>query len=93
MKKQILLVLILSIQTLLFSQGLKIEKAQPPYWWVGMENQKLQLMLYGNEVSMSSPEINYPGVELIETIRVENPNYIFLNLKIRNNKRITNFSI
>ena len=80
--KQILIILLLAIQSLLFSQELKIEKAQPPYWWVGMENQKLQLMLYGNEVSLSSPEINYPGVELKETIRVENPNYLFLDLEI-----------
>ncbi len=82
MKKQLLFTFLLAIQTILFSQELKIEKAQPPFWWVGMENQKLQLMLYGNEVSLSSPEINYPGVELKEIIRVENPNYLFLDLEI-----------
>jgi glycosidase len=82
MKKQLLLAFLLVIQSILFSQDIKIEKAQPPYWWVGMENQKLQLMLYGNEISLSSPEINYPGVELKETIRVENPNYLFLDLEI-----------
>ncbi len=84
MKKQLLITLLFAFQTLLFSQGLTIEKAQPPYWWVGMENQKLQLMLYGEDVSLSSPEINYPGVELTETIRVENPNYLFLDLVISN---------
>jgi len=37
-------------------------------------------MIYGKDISTLEPEIDYPGVTTGEVIRVENPNYLFVNL-------------
>jgi glycosidase len=54
----------------------------PTNWWVGMKNPKLQLMLHGPGVGTLSANISYPGVSLSKTDKVENKNYLFLDLVI-----------
>ncbi|MFO7829078.1 MAG: glycoside hydrolase family 13 protein [Bacteroidales bacterium] len=57
-----------------------IRRVEPPNWWVGMENQELQIMLYGDNIATYDISIN--NNELIKSIqKVENPNYVFLNLE------------
>lgn len=60
----------------------EISRVEPPFWWVGMKNTELQLLVYGKNISLTRPAIQYPGVRLKESIMVENPNYLFLNLEI-----------
>lgn len=54
----------------------------PTHWWTGMKNGKLQLMLHGENISASTISIAYPGVQLNKVHKVENPNYVFLDLVI-----------
>lgn len=54
----------------------------PTHWWVGMKNQKLQLMIHGLNVGENNFSISYPGVQLAKTHKVENKNYVFLDLNI-----------
>ncbi len=60
----------------------KVTRIDPPGWWVGMENPNLQLMIYGERIAETTPEISYEGVLLKEVIKPENPNYLFINLTI-----------
>lgn len=78
---QIIFIILFSIGTGLFAQ--QIERVEPPFWWAGMHNQDLQLMVYGKDISNSRVTVNYPGLELLETVLVENPNYLFLNLRLK----------
>ncbi|HPG32262.1 MAG: glycoside hydrolase family 13 protein [Lentimicrobiaceae bacterium] len=55
-------------------------RVEPPFWWAGMNNNKVQLLVHGKNIAGLRAEINYPGVSVQEQILVENPNYIFLNL-------------
>ena len=58
-------------------------RVEPPSWWVGMENPDLQLMVYGEDIGNAiKVEVEYSGVELASFDRVDNPNYLFLNLCI-----------
>jgi glycosidase len=57
-----------------------IQRVEPPFWWAGMYNPELQLMIYGEKVAELRPELDYPGVRIARTIRVENPNYLFVDL-------------
>ncbi|HUR31827.1 MAG TPA: glycoside hydrolase family 13 protein [Saprospiraceae bacterium] len=59
-----------------------ILRVDPPNWWVGMADSSLQIMIYGPEISSFDINLKYPGVELIKTTRVENPNYIFIDLVV-----------
>ena len=54
----------------------------PTHWWTGMKSNKLQLMLQGNNIGANTFSINYPGVTLVKTSKVENRNYVFLDLTI-----------
>ena len=47
-----------------------------------MKNPNLQLLVYGPNAGTLAYTINYPGVKLVKTHTVENPNYAFLDLVI-----------
>lgn len=65
-------------------------KCYPTHWWTGMKWNKLQVMVYGDKIANDFPMLKMPvtgiklapGVSLIKINRVENPNYIFLDLVI-----------
>ena len=82
MKRQSIFFLLLLFPVILFSQSNNILKVEPPFWWTGMSNPNLQVLIYGNEISLSTIEINHPGIELTKVNRVDNPNYVFLDIKI-----------
>ena len=60
----------------------KLERVEPMFWWAGMHNPKLQLLVHGTDIGSLEAKINYPGVRLAEIHKVENPNYLFLDLEI-----------
>jgi len=62
--------------------GQQIQHLEPTFWWVGMQNPELQLMVHGENIAALSPEVDYPGVRLVRTITVENPNYLFIDFHI-----------
>ncbi|HWR99416.1 MAG TPA: cyclomaltodextrinase N-terminal domain-containing protein, partial [Prolixibacteraceae bacterium] len=62
-----------------------LERVEPSFWWVGFKNPNLQLLVHGDQISITKPVISYPGVVLESVISVENPNYLFLNLKLAEN--------
>ncbi|MEL6731939.1 MAG: cyclomaltodextrinase N-terminal domain-containing protein, partial [Bacteroidota bacterium] len=66
------------------AQPIQIQKINPPLWWVGMEHSDLELMVYGANISNAKVSVNYPGVLLSGVTQVENPNYLFVNLRIDN---------
>lgn len=59
-----------------------VTNIEPPYWWVGMENDTLQIMLTGPDIANADFSINYPGVELYEQVKLDSPNYKLLYLRI-----------
>ena len=61
----------------------KIDKIEPAFWWCGMKNTRLQLMVYGLNIAAYKPEINYPGVVLKEVCPMESPNYLVLYLDVK----------
>ncbi|WP_127139990.1 glycoside hydrolase family 13 protein [Flagellimonas marinaquae] len=66
---------------LLYIYG-QIERVEPPFWWGGMENTELQLMIYGKDIKKLSPKLEYAGVTIKRTVAAENPNYLFIYLEI-----------
>jgi len=68
--------------TLASAQSHKIEHMDPPFWWAGMQNTQLQLMVHGKDIGASEPELSYPGVRIERVIRVPGKNYLFVDLTI-----------
>ncbi len=71
----------LSINAANTPQGV-ISNVEPPYWWAGMENDTLQIMLTGNGVANADFSLDYPGVAIDQQIALDSPNYKFLYLVI-----------
>lgn len=59
-----------------------IQRVEPPFWWVGMKNTELQVLVYGKDIASASVSIQYDGVSLNSIVKTENPNYQFLYLTI-----------
>ena len=55
-----------------------IEKVAPTFWWAGMKNPELQILLYGENIASSEVALSGKGVELKEVVKQENPNYLLL---------------
>ena len=60
----------------------KINRIEPPNWWVGMENTQLELMVYGKSISDYAPVIEDKKIELLTVKRTENKNYLFITLDV-----------
>ena len=57
-----------------------IQQICPPNWWAGMNDPSVQLMIHGENIAAYDMKVNYPGVEVFSVSKVENPNYVFVNL-------------
>ncbi len=75
-----LLFLVFTIQV--FSQKVSLDRVEPPFWWIGMKRSHLQLLVHGENISITDPVISYTGVHLVKSNSVESPNYLFLDLEI-----------
>ncbi|TGE16451.1 alpha-amylase family glycosyl hydrolase [Hymenobacter elongatus] len=76
------LLLVLLFPLLSVAQTPAITRINPTNWWVGMKNGNVQLLVYGPQAGTMTYTIAYPGVKLVKTNTVENPNYAFLDLTI-----------
>jgi neopullulanase len=57
-----------------------IERVEPPFWWSGMHNQALQLLVHGERIADLEPTLSCPGLRLASVTRVANRNYLFVDL-------------
>ena len=76
---------LLFIVTLLSADNNKsyqIDHLEPPSWWIDMANNTLQLMVHGKNISDLEPELTYLGVVINKVHRLDNPNYLFIDLLI-----------
>jgi len=76
-----LICLILLISPVTFAQQ-TIERVEPPFWWKGMHNPEVQIMIYGDNIAELLPEIECDGIAIKRTVLAENRNYLFIYLQI-----------
>ena len=83
MKRNLFLSLLLALfaTSALAADQVKIE---PAFWWSGMKNPELQLMVYGKDIAGYLPSINYPGVQLKSSVALESPHYLLIYLDVAN---------
>jgi glycosidase len=94
MKRAWLFALIFTV--LLINNGVfaqEIKRVEPPFWWAGMNNAALQLLVQGDQIGDLRPVINEPGITLQQIRKVENPNFLFLDLLIGEDVRTGTFQI
>ena len=92
MKKSFSLTVFVFVVLISFSQQMNI---YPTHWWIGMKNPKLQLIIHQENIAGKIPmyKLTATGMKLAEGVilktiqRVENPNYIFLDIVIDKNAK------
>lgn len=57
-------------------------KIEPHFWWSGMQENELQLMIYGDDISSYKVEVNSENVKLLESVTLDSPNYQILYLDL-----------
>lgn len=60
-----------------------IKKVAPTFWWAGMKNTELQVLLYGEDISSSDVSLTSSDVYLKEVVRQANSNYLILYLDLK----------
>lgn len=81
--KKIFLVTVLSVllcgHNSLYAASV-IKKVAPSFWWAGMNNPELQVLLYGEQISSADVSISSDDIVLQEVVKQDNPNYLILYL-------------
>lgn len=76
--KTIYAALAISVASAAFSQK-TLEKVEPAFWWKGMKNPELQILVYGKEIAYNEISLS-DGVQIKDIQKVENPNYVFITV-------------
>ncbi|MFW5822216.1 MAG: glycoside hydrolase family 13 protein [Tangfeifania sp.] len=93
MKRILYSVLIILITLNIVSGQAQLDRVEPMFWWAGMKSPNLQLMVYGENIAETDVSLEYPGVELISVSKVQNPNYLFIDLKLSENVKPGSFDL
>lgn len=91
--KKILLVALILCWSHLANATYEIVHIEPAFWWVGMTSPKLQLLVHGENIAHLEPQVDYPGVVISDVHRVENNNYLFVDLELGHDVKPGKFSL
>lgn len=67
---------------ILTAQSPTINKVEPPNWWVGMQWNTVQLMLYGDELDGITAEVDQEGLKIKAVHTPQNASYAFIDLEV-----------
>lgn len=67
---------------------------EPPFWWTGMNNPQVQIMVHGNDIRDAVPSTDYAGVAIDSVVRLDSKNYqiIYLNVSPQAQPGTINFT-
>jgi glycosidase len=60
----------------------RIERIEPANWWVGMQHNRVELLVHGKGIASSTPRLSRAGVAIVDVQKTDNPNYLFVTLDI-----------
>lgn len=60
----------------------QIQKVEPPYWWVDMKHDQLELLIYGKDIAEFTVSLDHKNIQITALKKTENSNYLFLNLDL-----------
>ena len=63
-----------------------IKKLSPTFWWAGMKDTTLQVMMYGDNLYTDNVSLSTGDIKIKEIVKVDNPNYLIIYLDIAKSK-------
>ncbi len=76
------LLFLLLVSGIVVAQDVAVERVEPPFWWTGFKSPELQLLVYGKNISTCDVAVDHKGLSVVKVHKVENPDYLFIDLKI-----------
>ncbi len=71
-----------------------IERIEPPNWWIGFQNDKLQLLVKHTNIGDYTPSMSYNSVSIENVSKGDNSNnYLFIDLIISESASVGKFNI
>lgn len=92
MKKSLILLLIVFLAARMVMGQTIIDHLEPPFWWVGMKQNSLQLMVHGAGIGNSRAEAVYPGLKVLQS-KASGDNYLFIDLELSKEVKAGKFNI
>lgn len=83
MTKKIYTLLLLLVAVTAQATAPVIRNIAPHFWWAGMEEPQLQLLLHGDKLAEYQVTLSTTEVELQEVVTLPNPNYLLLYLGLQ----------
>lgn len=77
-----ILLLVLAFYTTMINAAVKVDRIDPTFWYAGMKNPQVQLMLYGKNIKEAEVTTDYPGAAIESIVRLESPNYLLVYLNL-----------
>lgn len=81
MKRISILISALTLHFALFA-SMEINKMEPAFWWTGMKNTELQIMVYGKDLASTVAKTSSKDVVIKKIVKADSPNYLFLYLDL-----------
>ncbi len=69
-----------------------VRKVEPSFWWAGMTNPELQILLYGDDLKGADVSVSDSRIDIKEVVSLDNKNYILLYLDL-SKADVSDFSI
>jgi neopullulanase len=85
MKHKFLIVILYCVINSVSAQEKNEILVDPPFWWVGMKDTTLQLMIHTNEISTSLITTDSKNLKITKTRGGDSKNYLFVDLVIPKN--------
>ena len=65
LSRRLVVVCLLTLSTAAHAQAPSVERVEPAFWWTGMVEPTVQLMVYGPDITTARVQLDaYPGVRL-----------------------------
>ncbi len=70
------------------------DHVEPPFWWTGLKNPGLQILVHGKDIASSRVVLSSVKEITLDSISLtDNPNYLFINLTIKPDIQPCSFDI
>lgn len=66
----------------MISAQIRVDKIEPPNWWVGMKWNGVQLMVYGDNLNGIDAVFDTDKIEVEKVHQISNPSYAFIDIVI-----------
>lgn len=67
---------------MLFAENIRVDRIDPPNWWVGMKWNSVQLMLYGKNLDQISAQFDNENIVIEKIYQISNNSYAFIDITI-----------